>query len=381
MMKIAFFSNFINHHQALLSDELYKLTKRNYYFISLEPMPASFVARGYPSFDDRPYLIKAYENELSNKRAIEIAIESDVAIFGASSIKYLVLRSRKTDKISFEVSERWLKRGWINLFSPNLLKNQWFYHTLFYKKPVYKLCSSAFAAVDQRRLFSYKNRCFKWGYFTVVDDMFELDGSRLDESNSESTTLMWCARFLNWKHPELPIQLAARLKRKGYNFILDMFGDGEKYGEIENLIETLEVRDCVRLYGNRPNSEILQEMRKHKIFLFTSDRNEGWGAVLNEAMANGCVPVASNEIGSVPYLIKDKINGLVFKSCNLDSLEQSVCFLLDNPKKIMSMSEAALHTMQEVWSPKNAANSLIQLANDLVKNGNSSITEGPCSKA
>ena len=53
-----------------------------------------------------------------------------------------------------------------------------------------------------------------------------------------------------------------------------------------------------------PNAKILQEMRKHEIFLFTSDRNEGWGAVSNESMSNGCMLVGSDGIGSIPFLVK-----------------------------------------------------------------------------
>jgi glycosyltransferase involved in cell wall biosynthesis len=45
------------------------------------------------------------------------------------------------------------------------------------------------------------------------------------------------------------------------------------------------------------------------VFIFTSDRNEGWGAVLNEAMGSGCAVVAADLIGSVPYLIEHKKMG------------------------------------------------------------------------
>lgn len=47
-------------------------------------------------------------------------------------------------------------------------------------------------------------------------------------------------------------------------------------------------------------------MRESHIFIFTSDRGEGWGVVLSEAMANGCTVVASNKIGAAPFLVKHK---------------------------------------------------------------------------
>src|SRR5690606_2121710 len=72
--------------------------------------------------------------------------------------------------------------------------------------------------------------------------------------------------------------------------------------------------------GGRRNSDVLKMMEQSNVFLFTSDRNEGWGAVLNEAMGAGCACVASQEIGSVPYLITNDINGLIFKSGSAVSL-------------------------------------------------------------
>ena len=60
-------------------------------------------------------------------------------------------------------------------------------------------------------------------------------------------------------------------------------------------------------------------MRKHEIFLFTSDRNEGWGAVSNESMSNGCILVGSDGIGSIPFLVEDGVSGITFKRANTDS--------------------------------------------------------------
>ena len=135
--------------------------------------------------------------------------------------------------------------------------------------------------------------------------------------------------------------------------------------------------------GNLPNDEILQQMRIHNIFIFTSDRHEGWGAVLNEAMSNGCAVVASNRIGSVPFLLKNKVNGLIFKSGDIDSLFSNVKCLMDNPDQVEIYARNAYHTMSTEWSPQNAALSLINLI-DVIENENLKQYEkqdGPCSWA
>lgn len=399
-MTITYFSNFLNHHQKLVADELHELTDHQYTFVEVVPMYDWLKKGGYTDYSQEPYVLRAWESEENMQIAIELAKSSDVALFGGPEVLGVeVVRAKNTDKLTFEVSERWLKKGWINLLSPRLLKSQWYYHTLFKNKPFYKLCASAFGAGDQYKLHSYKDRCYKWGYFTKVD----MGGcetnveASTDVSTSEITPLMWCSRFLMLKHPELPILMAKRLKEKGYKFHLNMYGSGVYEEASRYLVESLGLKDVISFEGNMPNEQILQAMREHEIFLFTSDQNEGWGAVANESMSNGCVLVGSDAIGSVPFLVKDGVNGLTFRSAMksygfrknslkvdenaLNSLCEKVEFLLNYPKERKRMSFEARKTMQEVWSPANAAKSLLQLINDLQNDRDGSITTGPCSKA
>lgn len=399
-MKIVFFSNFINHHQKPVADELYRLTGGNYVFVEVIPLYDWLKSGGYADFSHLPYVLRAWENEENRMKAEQLAVTADVAMFGGPEvINYSILRSRSTNKISFEVGERWFKKGWINLLSPRLLKYQWYYHTLFYKKPFYRLCSSAFAAYDEYKMHSFKNRCYKWGYFTKVDvtvgqTHIEVSGT---VSNSEVVSLMWCSRYLKWKHPELPILMAKNLKRKGYHFVIDMYGSGTYYEQATVLAKKCNVEDVVHFNGNMPNDEILLSMRNHDIFLFTSDQNEGWGAVANEAMSNGCVLVGSDAVGSTPYLVADMKNGVLFKSANvnkgftksslkvddkaLDDLTKKVEWLLEHPLERKLMATKAYETMKNIWSPENAAKSLMLLVENLQQGLETPFVSGPCSKA
>ena len=381
IMRIVFFSNFINHHQANVADELYRLTGGNYTFVELRPIYDWLLKGGYSDLSTRPYVLQAWKDDASRSKAMELLKDADVALFScAEALPYEVMFA-KTGKLMFDVSERWLKRGWINLLSPRLLKFFWKYYTVFDKKNVYKLCSSAFACGDHYKLHSFKNRCYKWGYFTRVDRDFEVEAPQGVSTSEPMHTLMWCARFLRWKHPELVIKMAERLKRKGYQFVLDMYGSGEELQPTKDLAKRLGVEDVVNFKGNVPNEEILKAMRQHEIFLFTSDRYEGWGAVVNESMSNGCAIVASDAVGSVPYLVKDDENGCVFESGNIDSLCKKVEWLLDNPDKRQEIARNAYRTMRDVWSPQNAAKNLMALIENLLDGNDSPIVDGPCSKA
>lgn len=381
-MTLTFYSNFLNHHQVLIADELYILLGKDFRFVATLPRDEKEL-KGGADYSSRPYCILAGESAEAHDEAMRLARESDTCVFGACSQEYAVERARqKNCGLSFEVGERWLKRGWVNIISPRLREWWWNYQRYYRNKPFYKLCSSAFAAEDDRKMFAYKDRHFKWGYFTKVEEYFVVEAPNLGVSTSEITThIMWCSRFLRLKHPELPVRMALKLKEQGYKFMLDMYGSGEEEEATKQLAKTLVVEDVVKFHGALPNEEILEAMRQHEIFLFTSDRYEGWGAVANEAMANGCVLVASNAIGSTPYLIIEGKNGFSFKSEDVESLTDCVKRLLDSPQDMCRMQKEARNTMVTMWSPPKAAEALLTLIDDLQNYRESSILNGPCSKA
>ena len=389
-MKLVFYSLVLNHHQACLADEFYQLLGGQYAFV--ETAECHDRKGATDDYSKRPYLIKAWESTDAFNQAMRLACSAEVCVFSGLQALPFQKERMKRGLLSFDMSERWLKRGWVNLFSPVIFR-MWLSYQMggWRKKPLHKLCCSAFAAADQYKLGTFNNRCYKWGYFTKVDK-FDVEASS-DVSTLNITPLMWCSRYLMWKHPDLPIQMAHTLKMRGYHFVLDMFGSGEYEEQAKQLAGNLGVEDVVKFRGTMPNEQLMREMKEHDIFLFTSDRNEGWGAVANESMANGCVLVASDAIGSVPYLVKDGVNGLMFKSAStktsfghpdqkaLDDLTEKVAWLLDNKEKMKEMQRAAVLTMYNTWSPKRAAQNLLQLIDDLQNGRGTSIKEGPCSKA
>lgn len=393
-MKIVFVSDAFHLHQKGVADALYNLTKGSYCFITTLPLREERKNMGFDNIYPRYVFDASSRTPEVWRQAQKIIDEAEVVVLGSAPYRLLKYRLRHR-KLTFRYSERLLK-GY-----KHFLKIPIYMLDNYKTKDCYLLCSSAFAASDYNRMGSFKKKCYKWGYFTMVDILDDLIEKRVeaspDVSISKIIPLMWCSRFLMWKHPELPILMAERLKKKGYNFYLDMFGTGEYMQKAESLAKMINVSDVVSFKGNVPNEQLMLEMRNHSIFLFTSDCNEGWGAVANEAMSNGCAIVASDEIGSVPYLVQDKENGCTFKSSSrlkgfgmfglsvdnaaLDSLVEKVEWLINNPNERKRISLNAIRTMQEIWNPKTAAENLLKLINDIQQGRDTSIIEGPCSKA
>lgn len=373
-----------------MADEFYKLLGDNYAYVATVAKNKAGL-KGGVDYSTRPYCILAGDSEEARQHAVVLAKNAEVCVFGAESLNYAIERATLNPSgLSFELSERWLKRGWINILSPRLIRWWLAYQRHYRKANFYKLNASAFAAEDHLKLHTYKGRMFKWGYFTKVDEEFDVEASIVDASTSEIIPLMWCSRFLTWKHPELPVMMAKKLKDKGYKFMLSMYGDEGNAAKhdgiyprkkLEYLITKLDVGDCVQLMGNRPNNEIIQAMRKSAIFIFTSDSHEGWGAVANESLSCGCVLVGSDAIGSVPYLVQDGFNGFHFENCKVASLTEKVEWLLSHQNEMKQMQRNAYERMRDVWGPAHAARAFLKLVNDMLNNKTCSLMSGPVSIA
>lgn len=377
-MKVTMFSNFLNHHQSPFCDEMYKQLNENFTFVSTIPIPDSFLQIGYPDCSDYVYNLKAYLDNAHYQKALELGFDSDIVLTGSAPEEFIKQRIR-LNKPTFRYSERLLKEGDWQLFLPRVLYGLLKVHARYRYKNIYMLCSSAYLANDLNKVFAYPKKLFKWGYFTAVK---EIDIQLLiSQKPVEKLNILWTARFIKWKHPELALQLAYELKKKGYSFNLQMIGTGELVDDVKELVEKLDIRNYVTMIGNLPNSEVCQYMKNANIFLFTSDRNEGWGAVLNEAMSNGCAVVASDVIGAVPFLIEHQKNGMIYKSESLKSILQQTEKLFVNKSFREELGTNAYRTLKNVWSPENAAKNFLLLAKSKLNGEKLMIAKGPCSIA
>ena len=186
-------------------------------------------------------------------------------------------------------------------------------------------------------------------------------GSGLERTIS----ILWAARMIDWKHPELVVRTAHYLKQKGITFHLTMAGGGEMEEEIHRLAKELQVTDCISFPGFCSPQKVRTMMEQADVYLVTSDRGEGWGAVVNEAMNSGCAVVADHMIGAVPYLIRHGENGMIYRDKDHSRLFEQTAWLAQDRSRCRKLGEQAYRTIIEEWNPENAAACLMELMGKL----------------
>ncbi len=376
-MKIVFISNFYNHHQKPVADELFSMMGDDYSFIETEKISEERFNMGWGRDEKPTYVLQNYLDQSAKENCQRIIDEADVVIIG-SAPRALVETRLKNKKLTFYYSERPYKiKPPFYKIIVHFLRNLRY---VIRHKNLYILCASAYTSADYAKVLTFKNKAYKWGYFTAAKEYRNVD-ALIDLKSPNS--ILWVSRYLAWKHPEHVVEVAKRLKTDGYNFKINMIGIGELQEQTRRLVDEEDLSDCIEMLGAMKPEEVREHMEKSEIFLFTSDRNEGWGAVLNESMNSACAVVANSAIGSVPFLMKDGQNGYMYKDGDVEELYRNVKMLLDNSNERKRISKNAYKMIIEEYNPQNAAKKFVQLC-EIMLNGEYKpfpFNDGVCSKA
>ena len=385
-MKIVFVSNYLSHHQIPFCDAISAIQDMEFFFVSTDVMSLERRNFGYRDIE-KTYEIITYNNAEALNRAKEIINDADVVILGSAPDSYIIPRL-KAGKLTFKYAERFYKRG---LSYKNLLHaiaGAWLHHGRFQKYPLYMLCASAYTAGDAAVFHNYIGRTYKWGYFPEakeydVDDLMSRKLSVTSGWKHPQVSILWAGRLIGLKHPDVSIELAASLKEKGYSFRMSIIGNGEMEQKLRTMIEQKDLTDCVEMLGAMSPEEVRSHMEKADIYLFTSDFNEGWGAVLNESMNSGCAVIASHAIGSVPFLIQDGENGLIYENGNQQQFEERVESVIKDSEYRKRLGVNAYESVVNEWSADIAAKRFVALSQSLLKKepADNLFAKGPCSRA
>ncbi len=379
-MTVVFLTNFMTHHQTDFCNYMYEALNGDFHLVVMRPTELEQKNLGYRDLNYAyPYVTRVYESKESDEKALRLCREADVVIIGSASKKYIDERQR-TGKMTFIYTERIFKKDFLRAFSPRMIKSILLKYTKYRNYEQYYLCASAYTSHDINIYTHTPKKFFKWGYFPPFQEINDLSRVIFERRENPVPQILWVGRFISWKHSEYAITLAEALRQKGYKFKLKLIGNGEL---LDNSKETLsaELNGFVEFCGAMPPEQVRKEMLRSDIFISTSDFNEGWGAVINEAMNSACAVVASHAMGSVPFLIDSNKNGLIFKSGDVDDLISNVIRLLDDRDLREAFGKAAYMTIADEWNADVATKRLLELMRAILLKQDISFEKGPCSIA
>ncbi len=377
-MTFTFVSNYINHHQRPLCDELYQRLGKGFSFVQTMPMEAERVEMGWGiDVHEIPYVMCLYEDEYECLKRI---MESDVVLFGWTGREDIVTPRLQSGKTTLRVSERLYREGQWKAISPRGLVAKYWEHIRYRKQDICMLCAGAYAASDFHLIGAYPDKLFKWGYFTTLRTYSE-EAFRDMKPKDGPLQIVWAGRFIPLKHPEYAVRLGKTLQKKGYSFRMHMLGSGEMEPALKREVEQEGLSDSFLFYGYTQPEQVRDVMEKCHIHLFTSNHLEGWGAVVNEGMNSGCVEVVDERVGAAPYLIRHGENGLLYPNGRYEEMETLALDLFEHWEERRYMGRAAYETIRDMWNAEHAAAALLRFTDRLRQGRIVPEEEGPLSAA
>lgn len=183
---------------------------------------------------------------------------------------------------------------------------------------------------------------------------------REPRSFSEPITLGVVSRLEKIKGMDLVVPAFARVRAKYPNTRLIVVGDGSLRKRMQQQAQELGCTDGIEWTGRQPQDQLFDWYDRMDIVLMPS-RSEGFGLTAIEAMANGCVVVASRT-GGLPEVVRDREVGLLHTSESIDDMVVKIDSLLGNTDLLSRYSTAAL-----AYVGRYSFERYSQLFNDLYK--------------
>ncbi len=124
---------------------------------------------------------------------------------------------------------------------------------------------------------------------------------------TEAPRLVCIGRLCEQKGQLLLVEAARILRDSGIKFEVILVGDGEMRNEIENLVASTNLTECVKLVGWQSSAQVRNWLINSRAFVLPSFA-EGLPVSIMEAFAAGR-PVVSTYIAGIPELVRAGANG------------------------------------------------------------------------
>lgn len=165
---------------------------------------------------------------------------------------------------------------------------------------------------------------------TIIDGTSAMSAapSLWGRAGGEAPILGVVSRLEPIKGMDLVVPAFAEVLKRFPAVRLLVVGDGSLRATMEQQAAELGCADRITWVGRQPQEELNKWYGQMDIVLMPS-RSEGFGLTAIEAMANGCVMVASN-VGGLPEVVRDGVCGLLHRTEDVQDMAYKVCALLDD---------------------------------------------------
>ncbi len=195
------------------------------------------------------------------------------------------------------------------------------------------------------------------------------DGKRFRATHgleADQKILLYVANFYALKNQTLALRILHELRRFSNRICLVLIGrvtDAAYMDEIRRIMIELDLtRNVVIVPGLAHDSQALSDAYAACDLFLVPSKYEAFSVAMVEAMACGRV-ICANQVGGIPYLIQDGVNGRLFTMTE-STAEQVAAGLwetLANPEAAAALRQAARQEAEQKYTWERIATRLLEI--------------------
>ena len=210
----------------------------------------------------------------------------------------------------------------------------------------------------------YKQKMIEDGieekHITAIHNFIELD--KYDLETQDDGYGLYIGRLSKEKGILNLIEAFSSIERRK----LYIAGDGPERERIEAIIAERKLKDKIILLGYINQKRVKEYLRKARFVVVPSIWYENCPYSVMEALAMG-KPVIGADIAGIPELIKDKVNGLLYKYDSISDLEAKMKILYENPELANQYGKNAKKIAIDNYGKEKYYNQIIDIYNKVLK--------------
>lgn len=183
---------------------------------------------------------------------------------------------------------------------------------------------------------------------------------------TERKIILSVSNLIPSKGVDLNLKAFAPLAVKYPDLVYKIIGDGSELLKLKRMVRQLNIPEQrVCFMGQLSNREVIRHMSESDIFSLPSWQ-EGFGVVYIEAMSQGRPVIACKGEG-IEDVIEHGENGFLVKPRDVDSLLETLDYLLSNPGVAEKVGETARKTVLNNYTWEQNAEKTLQLYNRVLE--------------
>jgi glycosyltransferase involved in cell wall biosynthesis len=162
---------------------------------------------------------------------------------------------------------------------------------------------------------------------------------------------LYCGQLIPRKGVDLLMRAFCEVAEQHHNVTLTLVGDGPLQSELAAAVPE-PLRPQVRFTGFQPVDALPKFFADADVFVIPS-RHDGWGVVVNQAVAAGLPVIASDAVGAAADLVAEGKNGYIVPAGETAPLAAAMRLIVSQPDQIDAFSEQSRRRASECTPERN----------------------------